>query len=95
MSKGEMDLWHFVCDDDDNSWKWRRMSPDGEEVAHSSYSFQSFNACVSDAELAGFVNTTSALRRVRASELMAEQPRSGIESAGHADRRRRSREYHS
>jgi hypothetical protein len=69
MAKEDLDVWHFVCDDHEGSWTWRRLSPAGEEVARSSFSFRSFNVCVADAELAGFVNNTAGVRRVRTSEL--------------------------
>jgi hypothetical protein len=60
------DLWHFICDDADGTWTWRRVSASGEFIAASALSFQSFNVCVADAELAGYVSTGSPVRRVRA-----------------------------
>ena len=69
MTHRDSDLWHFIFDDQDGSWTWQRVSSNGEEVARSPFSFRSFNVCVADAELAGFVNNTSAPRRVRTSEL--------------------------
>ena len=70
MADGDKDLWHFVFDDQDGSWTWQRVSPaSGEEVARSSFSFRSFNVCVADAELAGFVKNVNSPRRMRTSDL--------------------------
>ena len=59
------DLWHFIHNDSDGSWKWKRMSPDGTLVAESPYSFCAFNACVADAGREGLVKDAWSLRRVR------------------------------
>ena len=95
MTRGDTDIWHFVCDDHDGSWTWRRVSPGGDEVAHSSYSFQSFNVCVADAEHAGFVNNTTGVRRVRTSELESQPAGTGVDAHGGGvgmfERRRRPR----
>jgi hypothetical protein len=98
MTKEDADVWHFVCDDHEGFWTWRRLSPSGEEIAHSSYTFRSFNVCVADAELAGFVNNTSAIRRVRTSELEPHPEHMDVGNArgaaAHAfERRRRSRSH--
>src|SRR5689334_17075288 len=70
MAYGNSDFWHFIFDDQDGSWTWQRVSPSsGEEVARSAFSFRSFNVCVADAELAGFVKSTNPPRRIRTSEL--------------------------
>lgn len=97
MPPGDLDLWHFVCDDRDGSWTWRRVAPDGDLVAQSLYTFQSFNVCVADAERAGFLNDTAALRRVRASKLEPHPARDGEQRTGAAallERRRRPRPQH-
>ena len=96
MTSGALDVWHFVCDDDDSSWTWQRHSPSGEELDRSLYSFRSFNVCVADAQRAGFHNHETALRRVRASELGPLQRDSGgeghVASTRTVERRRRPRD---
>lgn len=93
----DSDVWHFVCDDHDGSWRWRRLAPSGEEIAQSSYTFRSFNVCVADAELAGFINNTGSIRRVRTSELEPHESMTvtnGRAAATHAiERRRRPRPH--
>jgi len=65
------DLWHFIYDEPTGHWMWKRMSPAGDEIAESVFSFASFRVCVADAERAGFDPKTTAVRRVRSSELEA------------------------
>jgi hypothetical protein len=48
------DVWHFVCDERNRFWIWKRVSADGQELAVSAYTFASFNVCVLDAERAGY-----------------------------------------
>ena len=95
MAEGNSDLWHFIFDDEDGSWTWQRISAAGVEVAHSAYSFRSFNVCVVDAELAGFASNTAARRRLRRSELAhdarARGARSAEESRRSFEHRRRAR----
>ena len=83
------DAWHFVWDEGDGLWTWRRLSGTGEERAKSLYKFASFNVCVADAERVGFVNDTARIRRVRVSEL----PAHGGDAPAHlfSERRRRTR----
>jgi hypothetical protein len=83
------DAWHFVWDERDGFWTWKRLSAAGEERAKSLYTFASFNVCVADAERAGFVNDTATIRRVRASELPAHSD----DASAHliSERRRRPR----
>jgi hypothetical protein len=78
-----MDVWHFVFDDEDGTWTWRRISSAGEETASSAFSFRSFNVCVADAERSGYAHDCTPFRRVRASET----------SAVTCDRRRSRRDY--
>ncbi len=66
------DLWHFICEDSDGTWTWRRMSGAGELIATSDFSFMSFNVCCADAERAGYLSRVTPFRRLRASELIAE-----------------------
>ena len=66
------DLWHFICEDNDGTWTWRRMSAAGELMAESDFSFKSFNVCCADAERAGYLIRVTPFRRLRASELVAE-----------------------
>lgn len=70
---GQTDLegWHFVWNDADGTWTWQRTSPEGETLAASAFSFRSFNVCVADAELAGYVADAVPVRRLRASDLAA------------------------
>ena len=79
------DLWHFVCDDETQEWTWKRLSPAGEELAVSAYAFASLRVCIADAEQAGFDPSTTAVRRLRASEL-------GASAHPHGERRRRPRD---
>src|SRR5688500_2060684 len=37
-----MDVWHFVFDDLDGTWTWRKVSSIGEKIAGSDFSFRSF-----------------------------------------------------
>lgn len=70
MSKPESaDAWYFVWDGRGSCWTWRRLNTAGEEIAASLYIFSSLNACIADAERAGFINTIANIRRVRASEM--------------------------
>ena len=66
-----LDVWHFICDDADHTWTWRRMSPDGEHVSASDFCFKSFNVCVTDAKRAGYLSNVTPYRRIRSSELAA------------------------
>ena len=66
-----MDVWHFICDDADHTWTWRRVSADGEHVGASDFSFKSFNVCVADATRAGYLSNVTPYRRIRSSELGA------------------------
>ena len=66
------DLWHFICEDNDDSWTWRRVSSTGDLVSESDFSFKSFNVCCADAERAGYQSRVTPFRRLRASELVAE-----------------------
>ena len=85
MEKLESDVWHFVCDDVTGQWSWKRVSPTGEELAASSYSFAAFRVCVADAERAGFNPDTTVVRRLRSSDLeIKPQP-------AQSERRRRPR----
>jgi hypothetical protein len=79
------DLWHFISDDQTGEWTWKRVSPSGEELAVSAYSFASLRVCVADAERAGFNPSTTRVRRLRASDL-------GKPTQSHAERRRRPRD---
>ena len=86
MQQREMDLWHFVCDDVTGQWTWRRVSPNGDDVATSMYAFASFTVCVADAERAGFDANVTVVRRMRSADLALETPRP------HVERRRRPRD---
>ena len=66
-----LDVWHFICDDTDHTWTWRRVSADGELVATADFSFKSFNVCVADAKRAGYLSNVTPYRRIRSSELSA------------------------
>jgi hypothetical protein len=67
----DLDAWHFICDDTDGTWTWVRLSPDGEKIAASDFSFRSFNVCLADARRAGYLNNVMPHRRVRSSDGMA------------------------
>jgi hypothetical protein len=85
LEKSESDLWHFVCDDVTGHWSWKRVSPTGEELGASSYSFAAFRVCVADAERAGFNPATTVIRRLRSSDVeVRPQP-------AQPERRRRQR----
>lgn len=70
MISYESDSWYFVYDEPTALWTWKKLSPAGEELGQSAFSFASFTVCVSDAERAGFDADVSAVRRVRSSELV-------------------------
>ena len=80
------DAWHFVWDERGAFWTWKRLTATGEAIAESLYTFASLNACVADAERAGFINKGANLRRMRVSELA---PTSAAAST--PERRRRPR----
>ena len=69
QTESDTDVWHFIRDECNGLWTWKRVSATGEELAESLYSFASFKACVADAEAAGFVHNTRNVRRVRSSEV--------------------------
>ena len=69
MHGTSLDVWHFICDDTDGTWTWRKMSSDGEQIAASDFSFKSFNVCAADAERAGYLSHVTPYRRIRSSEL--------------------------
>jgi hypothetical protein len=81
------DAWHFVWDECGGFWTWKQLTATGEDLAKSLYTFASLNACVADAERAGFINKGGNVRRLRASELSAMSA-----LASTPDRRRRARE---
>ena len=84
------DAWHFVYDEKDCLWSWRRLSrTTGEECERSAYSFASYNVCIADAERAGFIPKPANMR-LRASEFEAWH---GAAEAAQlvSDRRRRPR----
>ncbi len=46
-----------------------RVSPAGEQIADSLFTFASLNGCITDAQRAGFLHAPGKLRRLKASEL--------------------------
>ena len=69
MAATSLDVWHFICDDSDGTWTWRKVSSDGDEIAASDFSFKSFNVCVADAKRVGYLSNVTPYRRLRSSEL--------------------------
>src|SRR4051794_20823238 len=88
MNDPAIDVWHFVYDDKAGTWTWQRTSPNGEPMAMSAFSFQSFNGCLADAERSGYIGTSGAARRVRAADLASDLRASHFEGPAHNRRRR-------
>jgi hypothetical protein len=70
-----MDVWHFIFDDNNGTWTWRRVNADGEELAASDFTFQSFTVCVADAGRAGYLQNVTPHRRMRQGEERPTQAR--------------------
>jgi hypothetical protein len=83
------DVWHFICEEPDGLWTWRRVSPTGHALATSMFSFKSFNGCVADAERAGYVTKSAPVRRVHSST--AEHNRERASHSAHNEQRSHGR----
>ena len=68
MARSDSDLWHFIFNDRDGTWCWRRVAVTGDVIAESQFRFQSFNVCVADAERAGYVRDVHPGRRAAVSD---------------------------
>jgi len=81
------DVWHFIYNDAERTWTWRRSSPAGDTIAASAFSFQSYNVCLADAERAGYVSDAMPVRRHHAADPAASAAEANVDN----ERRRRPR----
>ena len=52
----DLDAWSFQKDEA-GRWRWIRKSTTGEVLRESSFAFHSLNACVDDAQRAGYARS--------------------------------------